>query len=213
MELPGHVLERNCLIVGLDVVEHRDQPVVLLRRAVLQLRELIDRYDQRVDGRMDNILVDPYAPVCFAIAQDADISHSLGGRASGKRMLLVSGEFIADPVILLDGIADRVQTAVSVRVHDCPVVPCSDRSLRHYAVCLAEMAFRDRKMGRVVHISVCEDLVDSLRRKFAVCLIRNLLHCVAHFLSHLLRQHNGVVLPQHICYAALSGLAVDADDV
>ena len=213
MELPGHVLERNCLIVGLDVVEHRDQPVVLLRRAVLQLRELIDRYDQSVDRSVNDILVDAYAPVCFAIAQDADIGHSLGGRASGKRMLLVSGELIADPVILLDGIADRVQTAVSVRVHDSPVVSGRDRRLCHNAVCLAEMALRDRKVRRVVHISVCEDLVNSLRRKLAVSLVRNLLHGVTDFLSHLLRQHDRVVLPQHICYAALSGLAVDADDV
>ena len=162
---------------------------------------------------MNDILVDANAPVCFAIAQDADISHCLGRRASGQRVLLVSGEFIADSVILLDRIADRVQTSVTVRVYNSPVVPCGDRRLCHNAVHLAEMAFRDRKVRRVVHISVCEDLVNSLWRKFAVCLVRNLLHGVTDFLSHLLRQHYCIVLPQHISYAALSGLAVDADDI
>ena len=44
-------------------------------------------------------------------------------------------------------------------------------------------------------------------------LIRDLLHRVTHFLSHLLRQHDRVILLEHIRDAALAGLAVDADDV
>ena len=42
MELFGQILQRDCLVVGLDEIEHRDQSVVLLDRAVLQLRELVD---------------------------------------------------------------------------------------------------------------------------------------------------------------------------
>ena len=89
MELFGQVLQRDCLVVGLDEIEHRDQSVVLLDRAVLQLRELVDRDDQRVDGRVDDILVNADAPIGLAVAENAHIGHGLGGGTSRERMLFI----------------------------------------------------------------------------------------------------------------------------
>ena len=154
MELFGQVLQRDCLVVGLDEIEHRDQSVVLLDRAVLQLRELVDRDDQRVDGRVDDILVDADAPIGLAVAKDAHISHCLGGGSSRERVLFIGGQLVAHAKILLDRIAHRIQTSVSVGIDNGLAVAFHDRGLCHNAVHLAEMALGNSKAGRMLDISV-----------------------------------------------------------
>ena len=162
---------------------------------------------------MNDIFVNSDAPVFFAVAHNAHVGHRFGRRSSRQCVLLIGGELIADPEVLLDRVADGVQTAVPVGVHDRPAVSRGDRRLRHDAVHLAKMAFGNSEVRRVVHVAVRKHFVHRLRRQLAVRLVRDLFHRITDLLPHLLGKDNGKILLEHIGDAALTGLAVDADDI
>ena len=78
-------------------------------------------------------------------------------------MLLVYSELKADVKILLNYIADCIETAVSIGIYLSGAVIVSNNRLCENAVYLLKVALRYSEIWMKIHIIVCKDTVYPLR--------------------------------------------------
>ena len=80
---------------------------------MLALGNLVTCGYQCGDGALDNIFVNADAPVGSAVADQSYEGCCLGRRTLGNRMFFVISKFVVNSKVNLDGIAYRIQTAVT----------------------------------------------------------------------------------------------------
>ncbi len=77
MKMQRHAFQGDFLVIILDIVKHGCQAFILPFFFFLNLRQLVDGNHKRMDGRGNNILIHPGAPVFLSPAGDADIGNRL----------------------------------------------------------------------------------------------------------------------------------------
>ena len=144
---------------------------------------------------------------------DADVCDRAGAGALLKRMLFIGHKVVLQAEMLLHCVADCVQTSVT-RCHDHACLAAAGcRYLCNDTIMLLEVYFLDLvRLGDVLE-GILENLEDFFRLQFLVQLVGYAFCRIAHRLAHLLRKLQSIVLLQNIADAALSGLAVDPDDI
>ena len=78
-------------------------------------------------------------------------------------MLFVGGQLVADSKILFDGVADRIQTAISVGVYDGFFIAIQNGGFCHNTIYLFEMTFADLEVWCRVNVVIFKDLINPLR--------------------------------------------------
>ena len=104
----------------------------------------------------------------------------------GHCMFFIHRQLVADLEILLDNVADRIQTTVSVCIHDGLFIPANDGGLCHDSVVLFEMGLRNLEIRHVFHIIILEDLIYPVWRQFFMLFVGHMLHRISHLFPHLL---------------------------
>ena len=107
MELVGHLLQSNRLVVGLNIVHHGYQAFILAGIVILNFWQLVDADAQSVNGSLDNVLVNADAPVGSALTCNIDIRNCFGGRTSRESVFLIGRQLITDAKKLFDGITQN----------------------------------------------------------------------------------------------------------
>ena len=162
------LIQCHCQVMLLNVIHNLIQPVIPALLGLLNLFQFIYSHAKGLNGRFDDILVNSHTPVQLAIAGNSHIGYGFGRRSSGQGMFFVYGQFIAYIKILLQCIAHRVQTSVSVACHTSFLPAMIHCHFCQHTVFLPEMAFRNLEMRHMFHIMFFKNLIYQPGRQFHV---------------------------------------------
>ena len=129
-------------------------------------------------------------------------------------MLLISFQCVFQFVSFLQRIAYRIQTTISGSLcndgfsTECRSNPCYDA-----VFLLLEMNLIDAVWFNHIFEGRFEQTEDLVRMKLFVLVIGHCFGCIAHSLAHFRRKVQAKLCLQYIAYTALSGLAVDTDNI
>lgn len=134
----------------LDIVENIHNSFFPAAYRMLALGNLVACGYQCGDGALDNIFVNADAPVGSAVADQSYEGCCLGRRTLGNRMFFVISKFVVNSEVNLDGIAYRIQTAVTGGFDNTFLLVLLDGNFRMDTVRLLEPAERNIKTGFLV---------------------------------------------------------------
>ena len=166
-----------------------------------------------MDGSFNDILIHSRSPVCFSCTGDSHKGNGFGGRPLGQCVFLVNRQLIAYAKILLNDIADGIQTSVSVGIHHRFFISAGNGCLRHNSVYLCKMCLLNLEVRHIVDVTVFKNLIYPLWRKLLVFLVRHLFYRISNLFTHFLRNGNSKVLFQNIVDTAFTRLAVDTNNI
>ena len=151
--------------------------------------------------------------MAFFIGQ-AEVSDAAGIGVTVQIVFAVDEVAELDAIGLADGIADGIQLAVAGPFEDDFFVVGADQDFADpFIAFLLEREVFDFQRRIGIEVVLLEDVVDFGRFQFLMLVVRYFLDEVAEVFAHLLRHVDAVILFHDETYAALAGLAVDADDV
>ena len=144
----------------------------------------------------------------------AEVSNAAGIRIAVQIVFAVDEVAEFNAIGFADSVADGVQLAVAGTFEDDFLVVGADQDFADpFVAFLLEREVFDFQRRFGIEVILLEDVVDFGRFQFLMLVVRNFLDEVAEVFAHLLRHVDAVVLFHNEAYAALAGLAVDADDV
>ena len=167
-----------------------------------------------MDTGHDNIGIGACTPGDDAVAPlEADVGSGAGGGAFVQTVLGVSFQVEVHAGGALDSVCHSIQTAITHRGDHLALTVQIQRDGGGDAVDLCKVGLDDRQGLGLVEEGILEDVEHFACAQLLVAVVGHALDLVAQRLAHLGGQVVAVVLFQHEADAALTALAVDADDV
>ena len=200
-------------VVLLDETDDLHDPLLSAGGDMLLCCQLVHSGYQCCDGTLDDILIHADTPVELTVMDDAYIGSCLRVGTSGNRMLFVYRQLISNAKVCLDRVADCIQTSVTHSGNTSGSSALIDSHFCLNTVLLLEVTLRNIEDAAGINIIFLEDRIDLLGKQFLMTSVGNTLYQVADFFLHGCRQRETKLLLQYECYAALTGYAVDTDNI